>query len=553
MYLTGPKGPTEKKNAELIGDLNLVGTRGKYCAVLTERQLTIERFDGRGVRLSLAAIERMRHLKVPILPSGTALLGVISVYLGMTTIVFPWNILALSIGVGLIAANILSRNPMLAVETSSGDRHLVSGNEENLLKLCMMVDRVRHGSTVEEAAFGLEELCQGSSEFPSISTSKGFLNSMSISPSESRDSSLDLFTEEKKGRDLDNSFNFEDSVVDFSQNEVQEEFFDINDKQESSSEVIEEPPASSMNAYERAWGGKKPPSWYVEKDISSASESRIDSAVSDAAEGLNLFAQGGIFDAETPLDGAVEYDSIVSQEWGSPPGIIENSERGPSSSQMIKMAHNRFGSPDSPFQKSALPPPTEEAVREECKAGVVRQAKARKELRLRNEIEVSHQPAKLEDYPALNKLASTMIGGNRVTSQNNGNKNFSTGWLSRLLKPSAGIQKISDLRKGSPSSSERRDLENSRRFQSSQHMRLRSDQDHQAQLGSRIRRLRKANKGTSAKDTLDSIVSRIASDKEEPPRSLERSAEELRFNQLRPTSSKEDPHPLPGIRRLGRL
>ena len=83
-----------------------------------------------------------------------------------------------------------------------------------------------------------------------------------------------------------------------------------------------------MNAYERAWGGRKSPSWYVEKDIVPTSESRIDSAVSDAAEGLNLFAQGGIFDAETPLDSTGEYDPIVSQEWVNPSGILENSERG---------------------------------------------------------------------------------------------------------------------------------------------------------------------------------------------------------------------------------
>ena len=75
MYLAGPKGPTEKRNAELFGELYLVGARGKCCAILTERQLTIERFDGKGLRMDLAAIDRMRHLKVPMLPSGTSLLG----------------------------------------------------------------------------------------------------------------------------------------------------------------------------------------------------------------------------------------------------------------------------------------------------------------------------------------------------------------------------------------------------------------------------------------------------------------------------------------------
>ena len=48
MGLAGPDGPTKKRQAELIGDLYLVGARSKFCAVITERQLTIERFDGKG-------------------------------------------------------------------------------------------------------------------------------------------------------------------------------------------------------------------------------------------------------------------------------------------------------------------------------------------------------------------------------------------------------------------------------------------------------------------------------------------------------------------------
>tara|TARA_B100001245_G_C22671561_1_gene328667 strand:+ start:134 stop:382 length:249 start_codon:yes stop_codon:yes gene_type:complete len=82
-------------------------------------------------------------------------------------------------------------------------------------------------------------------------------------------------------------------------------------------------------------------------------------------------------------------------------------------------------------------------------------------------------------------------------------------------------------------------------------MRLRSDQDHQAEVGARIRSMQSATGASSARDTLDSIVSRLASGEEESPRLLEAANESLRFSQLKPTSSKEDPHPLPGIRRIG--
>ena len=135
MGVAGPNGPTKEKSSELIGDLFLVGARGKCCAVITERQLTIERFDGKGVRLDLASIERMRHLKAPILPSGVAVLGLVSIYLGFTTIVSPMSWFAVVIGVAIIIGNFISRYAILAIETGSGGRHLISGSEANLLKL----------------------------------------------------------------------------------------------------------------------------------------------------------------------------------------------------------------------------------------------------------------------------------------------------------------------------------------------------------------------------------------------------------------------------------
>ena len=143
MYLAGPKGPTEKRNAELFGELYLVGARGKCCAILTERQLTIERFDGKGLRMDLAAIDRMRHLKVPMLPSGTYLLGAIAIYLGFTTVMGPLSWISIGVGTTAILSNFISRYSILAIETGSGGRHLISGSEGNLLKLCLMVDRVR--------------------------------------------------------------------------------------------------------------------------------------------------------------------------------------------------------------------------------------------------------------------------------------------------------------------------------------------------------------------------------------------------------------------------
>ena len=63
--------------------------------------------------------------------------------------------------------------------------------------------------------------------------------------------------------------------------------------------------------------------------------------------------------------------------------------------------------------------------------------------------------------------------------------------------------------------------------------------------------MRRVNESTTARDKLDSIVDKLSNGEEDSPRLLEAPTDSLKFNQLRPTSSKEDPHPLPGLRRLG--
>jgi len=549
MYLAGPKGPTEKRNAELFGELYLVGTRGKCCAVLTERQLTIERFDGKGLRLDLAAIDRMRHLKVPILPSGTYLLGGIAIYLGITTIMSPLSWVSIGVGFTAILSNFISRYSILAIETGSGGRHLISGSEGNLLKLCLMVDRVRHGSNLEEARIGLEELETGLPTFPSIRDAKGIL-ALPDEKTQSNIGNLGL----PSGMMNIGSFEVDpikepvplQSSVE-NRHEILPDSTSISDF--SVPAVTQE--QSSLNAYERAWGVDSTPSWYKEREIAHAPENRIDSALSDASQGMDLFAPGGIFDATSPSETS-EFEEDENSDFGVLGGLFdstEHRERELSSSQMIKRAHNSFGAPEQPYVRPMLPPPTDEAVREECRAGVVRQARAKQELRLNNMAESSIKPASLEEYPALNRLANSM-GSTRMSVNRTGSKKSSSGWLGRLLRPSVGMVTRSEKKGASKQKSEVVSEERAR-FQSSQHMRLRSDQDHQAEVGVRIRGMRNAADFSSAKDSLDSIVSRIQSGEEEAPRLIEVPGNSLRFNQLRPTSSKEDPHPLPGLRRLG--
>ena len=544
MGLAGPMGPTEKRRSELVGGLYLVGARGKFCALITERQLTIERFDGKGVRLDLSAIDRMRHLKIPMLPSGSILLGLIAIYLGITTIVAPISWLAVGTGASIILANVVSRYSILAIETGSGDRHLVSGSESNLLKLCLIVDRVRHGSPIEEALLGLENLESEVPVFPSIRDATGQLGQQPQVSLPEYFPPMDLAQERKENLQTETGFGTDEksdlfgfpTVVDFSEPEEdrEREIREASHAQQSSS-------STKQNAYERAWGVTEAPNWYQEKEEPSISDNRIDTAFSDAAKGLDMFAPGGLFDSEASTEsvgndmGLFDFDRDVV--------AVQEVDKLQSSAQMIKRAHEEFGAPSEPYSGALLPPPTDEAVRDECRAGVVRQARARQELRSRRSSELGIQTTNLEDYPALNKLASTMTGTGATKSIRR--RGSSGGWLSRLLSPSSSL----DGRESGKRTCSEIEVE---RFQTSQHMRLRSDQDHQAELTSRIRTMRNTNIGSStAKDKLDSIVRNLSGERNENAVTIDGPNDSLKFSQLKPTSSRDDPNPLPGLRRLG--
>ena len=544
MGLAGPMGPTEKRRSELVGGLYLVGARGKFCALITERQLTIERFDGKGVRLDLSAIDRMRHLKIPMLPSGSILLGLIAIYLGITTIVAPISWLAVGTGASIILANLVSRYSILAIETGSGDRHLISGSESNLLKLCLIVDRVRHGSPIEEALLGLENLESEVPVFPSISDASGQLGQQSRVSLPEYFPQMSLAQERKEDLQPETGFVMDEksdslgfpSIGGFSEpGEVGE--YEIREA------IDTHGPGSStkQNAYERAWGVTEAPNWYQEKEEAKISDNRINTAFSDAAKDLDMFAPGGLFDSEASTEtvgnemGLFDFDRDVV--------AVEEVDKPQSSAQMIKRAHEEFGAPSEPYSGGLLPPPTDEAVREECRAGVVRQARARQELRSRRSNELGIQVTNLEDYPALSKLASTMSGTGAAKSIRR--RGASGGWLARLLSPSSSL----DGRESSNRTSSEIETE---RFQTSQHVRLRSDQDHQSELTSRIRTLRNTNIGSStAKDKLDSIVRNLSGERNENRFIVDGPNDSLKFSQLKPTSSRDDPNPLPGLRRLG--
>ena len=60
----------EQRGFEILAPLRLAGIEGRIKGLLDERAFLLERRDGKGLRISVDSIQRVRHHHVPITPPG---------------------------------------------------------------------------------------------------------------------------------------------------------------------------------------------------------------------------------------------------------------------------------------------------------------------------------------------------------------------------------------------------------------------------------------------------------------------------------------------------
>ncbi len=552
MYSVGHKPDRTEGNSELIGGLSLVGMRGSFVGILNQRQLTIENRIGQGLRIDLGSISKMRHMNIPILPSGTPIIGGMTVVIGYSILIPPLGWAVSAMGVLASMSYFRLRRSVLVIEDEDKSRHMIGGREGSLMRLCLMTDRLRRGASIEEARSGLEKIENELPMFPAFQDAGGMPTRKALpwppSPPEI------------------NLGNVQTDLTDFSidNDKRKSEFeghsdfgfegFGFMDEEESiglgMSEVSPEfpttiPSENGISAYERAWGREEAPSWYREKEPVSEVTSRNDG---DYSETTDIFGFGGMFDSEHKEE----------QETVSPFGFESSfdvkptekiTQRPPSSSQMIRRAHTQHGFPKSDYHGHLLPTPTEEAVREECVPGIVRQARAKKADSVKYLTGPDNESNNLNDYPGVSSLVASMNGGrlNRDVVLSGRRK---PSWIESLLRPKSRTR----YRREDSYVSQYGDIDGTidsshSRFQSSQHIRLRSDQDHQADIASRPVPPTEQNP-VSAKAALDSVVERVSSGKNRAPKQLTMPSGGLKFSQLRKSPSKGDKHHIPGVRRL---
>lgn len=563
MHTFGRNARPDEGESALFGNLSLVGLGGKFRITITQRQLVLANSLNKGIRLDLASISRTRSIDIPKIPGGIILWGGAACYLGATILIPPLGYAVSLLGAGSVLSHFIFKNPALVIETNIGDRHIIQSklqDQEVLLKIQMMIDKVSNGQSVAEAKRCLErefKLSQDSKREP-----KGLLNAPNI-----EEINVGIMNQIQPLEEFSNKPQIEMRGV---QPEISVPLFEIQEpvvnKHFNSRINTDEKPheiSERTSAYQHTWG-RNEPEWYNER----THENRIEEATETMNEDSFGFEAGGMFDFEPttssftePVNYSPPPEQYITQQeneveptssiFGSYKTELGIRDRPRSSAEMIKTANGLKRSPvNNYYNNLELPAPTNEAVRVECKPGLVKRAKAQQSLYRKAEIMAAlPAPTDLGEYPGLSKIADS-FGDGRLVLRNQPIRKRRLGLLERLLVP-----KSRNLAKHNPSYASEYgdpdgiDANESARFQTEQHLRLRSDQEHQADITNRNRNKNNA-KAPSAQDAMNLVMNRVARGEEHSPTVLINDEPMLRFNQMRRTSNKDDSGHVKGIRRL---
>ena len=568
MHTFGRNARPEEGESATFGNLSLVGVGGKFRIEITQRQLVISNDVRKGIKLDLGSISRTRSIDIPAVPGGVIIWGSAAFYLGATFLIPPLGYAVSLLGGLSVLSHFVFKSPALVIETNIGDRHIIQSrlnDQEVLLKVHMMIEKVSNGQSVRDAKNSMER------EFR-------FEKKENISP-KALLSAPDL---DNLVPEVDKEIQTIESFVSLPNDNYETMNFNLFDEQDSiigsqyKETIVPEKTFNEIqttSAYEQAWG-RNEPEWYNEKKPVN----RLDSALEDVTETMETdifgFGAGGLFDAEPAKSSFTEPVNYSPPSTSAGPGhyitnqnnVTENTNsifgseynnqeittrRSMSSAEMIRAANGLTRSPINDYSETrALPEPTDEAVRTECRPGLVKRAKAQQSLYRKAEAIASlPAPADLRDYPGLSKIANS-YGNGRLSLRKQPNKEKKVGLIEKLLVP----RHRNYERRYLDYSSEYGDPDGiqaseTSRFQSKQHLRIRSDQEHQADISNRISRMNNTEP-SSAKDALNKVVNRVSRGEEHSPTELNSGQPLLRFNQMRRTSNNSDEGHLRGIKRL---
>ena len=141
--------PTNESSVMTFSSLRLAESSERVNITLDERMLSIQGRRQATVDVRINAIQTMKHHSSELVPPWLVILGLALMWIGYRLVVPPWYRLGFIVaGSAMVVARFLTKQPTLTLQTTSGDTHVVYGNERVLNRISFMFHHLANGKSM---------------------------------------------------------------------------------------------------------------------------------------------------------------------------------------------------------------------------------------------------------------------------------------------------------------------------------------------------------------------------------------------------------------------
>ena len=143
--------PTSEPDVETFASLRLAEPSERVNITLDERMLSIQGKRQATIDVRINAIHTMKHHSSNLTPAWLMILGLALIWTGYRVMVPPlYRLGFMGLGGAIFVMRFLTKQPTLTMQTTSGDTHVVYGNERVLNRLSFMFHHLGNGKSLDQ-------------------------------------------------------------------------------------------------------------------------------------------------------------------------------------------------------------------------------------------------------------------------------------------------------------------------------------------------------------------------------------------------------------------